>query len=206
MIRASWSGGLLSVLVSVSVAAAQPPDFPDPLAAESQPTVTLQQGHGRPEVCRLKKAWKTENGRQAWLLQSIDSDMLLTVVQRARGPAGSKQVGVHIYPWGNSSEPPPGSPIPPPDGDVRRASYTVPTPDAQTMPGPALVEPASPVGYKAAACDKCKPRCEYVHQFETPPVIQFQPGHCLPVCCPDHSPGYGYYPTQWRPFAGSPVP
>ncbi len=206
MIRASWMAVWLAVLGLGRSAGAQSPEFPDPVGAESAPTVTLQQRHGRPEKCRLKKAWKTEDGRQAWLLQSLDSDMYLTVVQRNRRAAGSAQVAVNIYAWGNSDDPPAGSPIPPPDASISQASYGLPTPDAQTMPGPVVIGPPSPEGCAAATCEKCKVRCDYVHQFETPPVIQFQPGHCVPVCCPDHSPNYGYYPTQWRPFAGGPTP
>ena len=38
--------------------------------------------------------------------------------------------------------------------------------------------------------------------LESPATLLFKSGNCLPVCAPEHSPNYGYYQTQWRPWSG----
>jgi hypothetical protein len=204
MIRTSWKVALLAGLASAGVAWAQPP------ANAAERIVTIRQSDGLPESCRLKKAWTTDDGRKAWLLQAVGSDMLLTVVEKARGPAGAKVVGVSIYPWGNDGVPPKGSPVPPRDAGILPATYTT---EAAAPPRPAaavisasyqaqatVVSPAA--GCAPGHCDKGTAHCDYVHHSEQPPSLHFVCGGCLPVCSPEHSATYGYYPTQWRPYPG----
>jgi hypothetical protein len=200
MKRSSWAGALLAVAASAGVAWGQP----------AATTVTIQQKDGLPEPCSIVKTWKTADGRPAFLMRSLDTDEMLTVVQRG-GAKGDPKLGVSIYRWGNASVPPDGSPAPPADSGIRQASFTTEAPHrlgdlprvaaADTScaaPAPAAAHAAS---CPAGGCDKGG--CAYVHHYEKPSTITFKPGDCLPVCAPTHAPNYGYYPTQWRPFPGA---
>ncbi len=193
MNRTGWTVALLVGLVSAGVAGAQP----------AERVVMLRQASGLPESCRRKKAWTTDDGRKAWLLQSLGSDMLLTVVEKARNSPGGAPVGVTIYPWGNDAAPPPGSPVPPPDGDILLATHTTeaPAPRRPTVTAVSASLPA-PTTVVAPAAGCAPVACDHVHHYETPPALHFVAGGCLPVCSPEHSATYGYYPTQWRPYPG----
>lgn len=202
MIRASWMAALFGALASAGVA------WPEPPARPAERIVTVRQSDSLPESCRIKKAWTTAGGHRAWLVQSLASDMLLTVVAKDRGPAGAKLVGVLIYPWGNDSAPPKGSPAPPPDEDILLTAFTKEVPRPQLPAAPVVpashVAPAPVVtpaaGCATGHCDTAGPPCDAVHRCEMPPTLHFVQGGCLPVCGPEHSANYGYYPTQWRPY------
>jgi hypothetical protein len=197
MMRASWKGALLAVAASAGVAWGQ----------SAGDTVTLHQKDGLPEPCSVLKTWKTADGRSAALLQSLDTDELLTVV-RKRGGKGESQVGVGIFRWGNATVPPEGSPAPPPDSGVRQASFKTEAPPHRLGDLPQMVQAACaelvpaavahPASCATGSCDKT--HCTAVHHFEKPAPVRFVPGDCLPVCAPLHAPDYGYHPTQWRPF------
>jgi hypothetical protein len=203
MNRASWKGALLAGLASAGIAWGQPPAVPGSGARPAERVVTLRQSDGLPESCRLLKAWTTDDGRKAWLVQSVDTDMRLTVVQKARGPVAARaDVGVSIYPWGNSDVPPEGSPVPPPGGDIVPAAYTTEAPAVVGRHAPQMPVVSSAAGCAPGHRDKCAAPCDQVHHYEQPPTLHFVCGGCLPVCGPEHSATYGYYPTQWRPYPG----
>jgi hypothetical protein len=212
MTRASWKGALLAGLASAGIAWAEPAP-PGGAARPAERTVTIRQTDGIPESCRLLKAWTTADGHKAWLLQSVESDMLLTVVEKARGPASARNVGVSIYRWGNSSTPPEGSPLPPLDNPpIRQAAYTPEAPEPPRPAAPVLSTPRPTSALVIAPAADCAPGhcdkapCDQVHHFERPPSLHFVPGGCLPVFNPEHSTTYGYYPTQWHPYPGCAEP
>ncbi len=223
MMRAIWKGALLAVVASAGVAWGQPVLLPGAGAQPRERTVTLQQKDGLPEPCRVLKTWTTPEGRTAYLLQSLDTGEMLTVVQKGSAKGGAAQVGATIYRWSNGIVPPKGSPSPPPDGGIRQAAYTTEAPPplrpivlprvatvsvmadvSSAPPAPVAVaavpvEAAVPaVSCASGGCDKA--RWSFVHRFEKPPSIAFLPGNSLPVCAPEHAPNYGFYRTQWRPW------
>jgi hypothetical protein len=197
MRHASWAGAVLAVVASAGVVWGQAVDS----------TVTIQQSDGLPEPCRVVKAWTTKDGQSACLLQSLDTDEMLTVVQKGAAAKGNSQVGVGIYRWGNSMVPPDGSPVPPTDSGVKQVCHTttVPSrhlPDLSWLTSHVTAHPAS---CPSGGCEKS--HCAVVHQYEKPTTVYFRPGECVPVSSPTHAPNYGYYATQWRPFpAGGELP
>src|SRR4051794_13655248 len=98
MMCANWKAALLAAVGSAGVAWGQ----------SAGHTVTVRQKNGLPEPCSVLKAWKTSDGRSAYLLQSLDTEELLTAVQSRGAKGGGSQVGVGIYRWGNATEPPEG--------------------------------------------------------------------------------------------------
>ncbi len=218
MIRASWKGALLAAAASAGVSWGGPPTAPAGTAPQFGSLVSIREKGGLPEECRVLRTWTTDKGQHAYLLQTLGSDELLTVVQTVGSGPGAAPVGVQIYRWGNSIVPPPGSPEPPSEADsgVRQASHTVAAPEPAPMPVPAAVtvgppvpvpapaEPPPAVGCPSGACEKDKaPPGGYVHHYETPPPLRFVPGKSVPVASPDHLHGYGYYQTQWRSWTAS---
>jgi hypothetical protein len=130
MMRASWKGAVLAVVASAGVAWGQQ-SAPPKAVAKAPPTertVTIQQKDGLPEPCRLLKSWTTADGLSAFLLKSLDTDEMLTVVQKGAEKKGGPKVGVRIYRWGNRTVPPVGAPVPPPDSAVRQVAHTAEQP------------------------------------------------------------------------------
>jgi hypothetical protein len=221
MIRASWKGSLLAALASAGVAWGQSALLPTNTVARPIGTiVTFQEKAGLGEPCRLLKCWTTDDGQTAYLLQSLDTDEMLTLVQASGTAAGTRQVPVRgIYRWGNSDTPPEGSPVPPPEGDLRLTAHTTDGPEAPPRaatprPGPSHVAVAGCAPCPAAAAPPARACaqepvakgqascCAYVHRYEKPPSLDFKSGRCLPVCPPEHAAAYGYYPTQWCRWPG----
>lgn len=211
MMRICWKGALLAVVASAGAAWGQPA-LPKPAkSSPAEPTVTIQQKDGLPEPCRLLKTWKTKDGQSAYLLRTIDTDELMTVVQKEWAKGNGHEVGVRIYRWGNRTVAPEGSPVPPPDRVIRQASYT--TEPSSRRPGelPHLTQVSACADVPPSPASSCSPggcdksHCNYMHHYETVPSIRFVPGDCVPVCPPTHAPNFGYYPTQWHPFGAAPV-
>jgi hypothetical protein len=210
MMRASWKTAVLAALASAGVAWGQSAVPPTRAAQPAARIVTVQQKDCPPEQCRLLKAWTTKDGHKVCLLQTVDSEEMLTVVQTGGAAAAGGQVGVRIYRWGNSVSPPAGAPVPPPEGTIRQAGYTVEVPASPAPPPPAVTVPpvsvAAPpaVDCSGAPCGTGKAQCGYVHRYEKPAPLYFLAGGCVPVCSPEQSPNYGYSPTQWRPWSAVP--
>jgi hypothetical protein len=228
MIRAIIPGALLAALATVGLAWGQSPTWVSAGGAQAQATealVTVQDKGGVPEECRLLKVWTTEDGRKAWLVQTVAADELITVVQPGTiGPDG-RQRKSDIYHWSNNDVPPRGSPVPPPDGRARQTSFEDESPESRpikTLPpvAPTTVTPAGACGAPTAMpAESCGPKgccagatcgtcgsgskhCTFTHVYEQPRTIKYKPGCCLPVMTPDCMPSYGYFPTQWRPYCG----
>src|SRR6516225_3758427 len=108
MIRARWKATLCAVLLSGGIAAAQASAQTGRPAQPEKKLVTVQQGQGAAESCRLLKTWTTDDGRRAWLLRSVENNTLLTVVEAARGPADATLVGISIFRWSDPGAPPKG--------------------------------------------------------------------------------------------------
>jgi hypothetical protein len=138
MIRTSWMVALLAGLAPAGVVWAQP------TARPAERIVTIQHSGGQPAPCRIRKTWTTDEGHRAWLLQEVGSDMFLTVVDKGHGSAGATLVDVSIYPWGNDSAPPPGSPVPPREGAVVHATHTPEAP-APRRPMTPIVSTPNPL-------------------------------------------------------------
>jgi hypothetical protein len=216
MMRTCWKGALLAVVASAGVAWGQPVLRPGGELPPAERTVTIQQKDGLPEPCRLLKTWTTTDGRSAHVLQSLDTDEMLTVVEKGGAKGSAAQVGVRIYRWGNATLPPEGSPAPPADGGIRKAAFTTEaTPPHRAGDLPRLppvtvtadLACAAPIAASTCSSGGCdKSHCGYVHHYEKPPSLHFVPGDCLPVCAPTHAPNYGYYQTQWHPFPTAEVP
>jgi hypothetical protein len=133
MIRARWKATLCAVLLSGGIAAAQSSGQAGRPAEPAEKLVTVQQGQGAPESCRLLKTWTTGDGRRAWLLRSVENETMLTVVEASHGPADAALVGISIYRWSDPNLPPKGSPLPPSD-DVRPVAAALPAPEPRPMP------------------------------------------------------------------------
>jgi hypothetical protein len=219
MMRTSWKGALLAVVASAGVAWGEPVLLAPGKTSPTERTVSIQQKDCLPESCRLLKTWKTADGPTANLLRTLDTDEMLTAVQKEGTKGNSNQVGVRIYRWGNRTVAPEGAPIPPADPiAIRQTTFTTeqPTPHrAGELPHLTKVSasvdlpPAPPLSCvpnytpscSSGACDKS--HCDYVHHYETVPSIRFVPGECVPVCPPTHAPNFGYFQTQWHPFGAA---
>jgi len=215
MTCARWKGALLAALASAGVAWGQSAAHPSAATQPAPRIVTVQEKAGLPERCRVLKTWTTEKGQTACLLETVDTEELLTVVQTAVASRGAKQVAVQIYRWSNSRWPPEGSPFPPPDAPVRQVSHVTESPGPDLTPVPVsvtTVPPATPSetspipACASGSCGKDNAHCCQVHHYEKPPSLYFVPGACAPVCTPDCLPGYGYYPTQWSRWPGGEAP
>ena len=103
MIRAIWKVALLAVVTSAGVALGQTAPHATRAARPADKIVTLQEKGGLPEKCRVLKTWTTDAGHKASLLQTLDSDEMVTVVQTTAARPGSRQVGASIYRWATAS-------------------------------------------------------------------------------------------------------
>jgi hypothetical protein len=213
MVSTAWKAALLVGLGSASLAFGQAPSAP---RATAEHVVTLRENGGPELKCRLLGKWMTAEGSSAVLLEDVASGERLTVVT-AGGSATTKTA--RIWHWGNDSTPPEGSPIPPGSGKdqgIQTAMHKAETPPAGGIGGPPITPDLSvarpPMPHQiaeAAVCSESKPSADcntYVHRYERPPEVYFKPGTCVPVVAPYHTPNYGYYATQWRPWPGAEGP
>jgi hypothetical protein len=174
----------------------------------------LRQNGCLPEQCRILKTWTTARGEKAYLLETLGGEEKVTVVQKPGAKPGAMEVAAQLYRWGNEVLPPKGSPIPPPDAaeGIRPVSHATMLPDLQPAPvivpvkAPVQVPTPAPVaGSNSAGREKDKTLGESARRPEKPAVQKVEPGDIRP----SSATGYGYYPTQWRPWPGtteSPTP
>jgi hypothetical protein len=216
MVSTAWKAALLLGMVSAGLAWGQTPPAPNPAPNSPRRVISLRENGGPELKCRLLEKWTTAEGRSALLLEEVASAERLTVV--TYGDSAATQT-VRIWHWGNDPSPPEDSPIPPgsaKDQGIRTTRHTTENPSPVGTSGQAIIPDLSvarpPMPHQmaeATPCPGCKPSSDcntFVHRYERPPEVSFKPGPCVPIVAPYHTPNYGYYATQWRPWPGAEGP
>jgi hypothetical protein len=201
--------------------------LPEPLWFGAKKIVMVQENDGSSQKCRLIRSWIAPAGTRVYQVQSLQTQEMLTIVEKQpSSDLEGRPASMQIYHWGQNNSPPPGAPMPPSSG-IRQVSQTgfedSPTPPVTgesplgssrlSVPAPATpvqlpVIPLVQVEWKSVgtvctaqtACPRGAGSCRLLHYFEKPPVLDFKPGRCFPVCSPCQMPSFGYYPTRWRPW------
>jgi hypothetical protein len=114
MVRSIWRGTLVMVLACVGLSLSQPAR---PGSGE-QGTIIVHE-NGKNLECRLLRAWKQKDGTEAYEVQVLQTEEMLTlkVEGPARTPSGMeakmRAYSVRVFHWGRLKTPPPGAPLPP---------------------------------------------------------------------------------------------
>ncbi len=164
MVRSYWIGTpLVALALSTGCWGQHPASPPSPATKGGERIITLQEKDHAAQKCRLLKAWKTAEGKQAYQLQVLETGEMLTVVETEEGyhPSGNSKVravSTRIFHWGQSKTPPTGCPVPPAEGVASKSvvpavdKHPTGTPSratpvsaqTPTLPEPVVIKPLTP--------------------------------------------------------------
>lgn len=121
MVWSNWKGALLVLLAGVGLAWSQAPSSRPMPAGDRPATERIMTVHenGKAIRCRVMTSWRTQDGKNAYQLQVIDTGEMLTIEEDgppttvSSNQSNVRAMPMRIYRWGKSQTPPPGVPVPP---------------------------------------------------------------------------------------------
>lgn len=179
VVQSRWKKRLIAGLALAGLTCGTATSLPRPrlAAAENADRIVTVADHGKPgQKCRVLRSWRTQDGDQAYEVQSLETAEFMTVVESGPpttlpGPRPGTRVQVRstkIYHWGRHDSPPPGAPVPPGAGETSSARSR-PEPSRTVSPPPRV---ATAGQQSRPSRERPMPEVDDDDPVTTPPRVQ----------------------------------